>query len=1780
MIRVFYELLKEKTNISFKRVVAAILVAGFVLSYFPADLASVEAASGVASPSDSTGSGNQNGTEDSGELIGVGVGEGVEDEDNPLVSGDYEVESSTVETATEEDAYEIRSKGTTETYKPFNGMEEWRDRTEYEAPANTYCMTVATGATAGDKVLYFGVKYKDKDGVSRMQFIFPHLDATDRSKRLLKYYANNKDISDTYGKKIIQQLNYTKDEVATKALAAFTVQDIAFITEAEVKSIEYIDVYTEVGGWTIQGLSIYKVDKYKGYENYGVVSGESFLDFEGTLLADVYSNRSAQLTIPTTTQGTDAVTRITKDQTKELYIKTDFASTTDNKNSSSSKKTISSKKDYAAKESLYSLRVDFSDYYEGGLETFLNEKALAMNDKGNGIVEDMAIEIQYKDKHGWTRKTLLPVVLSSYATAMQTLGDKTILGFGQRGDTIAFQGYFPDMDKIMGEPIIYLGNAARTKLSEKGIKTLNATSAMSESISDTGSDDVRIAGISMYKGGCMPYITDGVDNDGATYEGATLQYMFEKGEPFMYQTTDQLRGRQILPGGSEKFKVVDYKSGNPIVAAQKSKNKFLVTLSTADLSKTTSADDLSLRLYYQTTDGEQANTPAYKAKESANDYMGIWPDVKGNNFIETSGLVAGGEITFLVEAPDFNYFTGADITIIGDNNWVMDNLKISYIQNYDSRLAYKKDVESAGVHSNYWIGRKAITAAFFNLKGTNYSIQGANDAGEQSVDGSGKVQLVVDGVPQFDENGDPIMVDYSDVETKQDSGNQIFKHGQTYKISFDSTTQEDVRETTYADVRYSMSYDQTQMDWGFCTEKKAYTVAVDVAADKNFDDGNGNSGSTNYFYFQLIFKNGKSGFVLANQQLSADGFRSGRTETFTIKINQDYGDLSGVRIIPEDLSEDADPFDKLNISSITVSEKTRGGSYISYLIPNVGWIDIDYRDELESASSHGQKARTADEMSKVYKVSGKQRNVKLLCEVEYGPLSDSSVDQFHGSVKAVVKYVSASDNEEHETTVDVVQEMANYLETSVKSVETTTDPDTNVQIVPPEGLGTYSDTTCMMRPNHTDRFFIPAIPDLKTIRSITFTAKHCGDETSEWNIGTVTISQVTKDGDLKLTDGDEYVRDVSKKYLCMNNNTKPIIEQLEVGDAKQIDTIEFTPNEIVWSSDEWATPVTRVPESTDDVVNIYVYPSASKYSDENTNPDDAEMDVSLKYKVPFSDYKKAPGNRMKHENDALGNEVYYQENISAADFSGAGKLTVFCPAEKLKIAYAIVQHFKEGVLIESYCYEFGGARAMDKPTATPSDNKKHIDDSCEKFAIAFGAGTETQNLVPEKKDVAIGFQYTSTIDDGRTVFQSPYVYLTDIGISQISEGLFAEIEYNVPCVKEVISYTIAGYGKLSGNIDAAACQVYKREVNQQWILDGTASQYNYNPRSYASFKDTYALTEIMTEHKVSAKNPYGEDSVTPVSLTFKTADASKTSDSSTRSAVKMKVKYPDCRGSNPSPEVTYEDITQYIQGSEKVFSAEYSEGQTVKFFLKEMSEDQQLTSLYIVPYNARVELDEDNEDIQLPDSEEDKSTAETIVDEAGNGEGVDLNNNASADLTQEILASRNAYWKIESLQIKVGFNGKVIDKPVDQSFSGLNTNNTLRMSDIKQILDVSVNDGSKTTVTTGQTFSVLAKADEKIKGTVFIVDSVNSARNAGFKVRAYRKVGDALEEVSSTLSDITTDGFVFTVPKNETNENVIYRIEVYPTDAPDLVDVIEVTVEGTGEADKATSTDAEEKKPD
>ena len=87
------------------------------------------------------------------------------------------------------------------------------------------------------------------------------------------------------------------------------------------------------------------------------------------------------------------------------------------------------------------------------------------------------------------------------------------------------------------------------------------------------------------------------------------------------------------------------------------------------------------------------------------------------------------------------------------------------------------------------------------------------------------------------------------------------------------------------------------------------------------------AGSGNYFYFQLVFENGTSGVVLANQQLSSDSFRRGITESFQIKTTQNYGNIRSVRIICDNTSSTSDVFDKLNIENITVTLQGNTGFF-------------------------------------------------------------------------------------------------------------------------------------------------------------------------------------------------------------------------------------------------------------------------------------------------------------------------------------------------------------------------------------------------------------------------------------------------------------------------------------------------------------------------------------------------------------------------------------------------------------------------------------------------------------------------------------------------------------------------------------------------------------------------------------------------------------------------------------------------------------------------------------
>lgn len=1632
----------------------------------------------------------------------------------------------------EPERYSVTPNIDTVTFQSNKGLEGWLDRKSYKAPENTYCITVATGASKGDGVLYFAIKYKDSNNVSNKQFVFPNTDATARTDSLLKYYGS-KDLDKTFGMSLASSLNYKDSPKAVAPLNSYSVQTYAFTTKSDISSVEYIDIYLERGSWTTQGLAIYKVNEYKGFEEYGIISGQQFFDFEGYLVAEIQKrNKSDQLSL--STSGSDKVFSIGRSYNK---------ATIKNYPKDTAKKT------FAGEESMYTFRLDFADAEKSGLDCFMNPESLPMKSANMGIGEDIALEFQYLDTHGWNRKVVLPVLLSSYGEAMKANPDEVIFGFGLRGDTIAFQGLFPEYESINGETKILVGDKARAELAKYGVSAVSK-GKMANNLSESASDDIGISGLSFYKGGCMAYVPDGTDNKGNKVEGATLNYVFQNEGPLSYYTLMAERGRDIKAGGSDSISMKPYTKGNAVVASQTAGDKYLVTVDTNDSELAGTVDDVTVRFHYVTFDDDtDLRTNQYHIKDEAARFMSKWPTTDNKDFILESGLVRGGRLSFVITAADVRDFTGVEINIAGEDEWIIDNMTIAYLQSYDKRYAYHVPTTQAGATSNYWLERDSVSSLMFSMRDFDPLIYDENGNVVTST-GETIKELIVDenGNPVLDDNGNPMYKEVEGMTYQGGYGGQFIKGNETYTISFNTGTDLDIRKTEYEDVRYSMSHDQTGVNWGFFKKRKTYEVGVKVAADDAADMGNGNAGSTNHFYFQLLFANGKSGYVLANQQITADGFRSDMTESFFISTNQDYGELRKIRIIPEEVSSDADPYDKLNIESISVTEDTKGGSYLTYMFDSVGWIDIDYHDEAEETSLRNRRARTQEELSHTFEVSGKESRVKILCEIPYMPW-DGDYGQFEGTISCKVYYTHASNGKPDDIEFDVAKHMAQYMEVSAISVEGKTNPDEdNVGV---DGSAYRINSKYMMKPYHTDRFLLPPIADLGSIDALEFNLKNMGTVSSQWVIGNVSLSQVYEDGPVLKNANDELVRNMTVKKLCTKDNPTDDSYVLPVGTPVPTKPIYFT-NKIEWKTETWATPVTRLPESKDDKVNIFIYPTPGAKNDTG-----ASVDV-LKYKyfVPYSELMQTSQYNLTNITDGRGANVYCAKGLSTTDFVSPSEITIRCINKNMSFDHAVVQHVRDNTVMNTFTYDFFNATAIKAGLiANPVMDIDHIDQTKAKFALSFGPGTPNQQLVPEGRDVAVALRYTSTIDDGKTEYQTPYIFLTDQGYTEIQEGTFAELNFNVPFMKDVVSYSIAAYGALEGNVRGAAAEVYslskqtdptKIEIDPVTMTEIPVQ----TKRSYASFADRYAVTDRLSTHKVTSTEMTGEGALMPVAMTFTTGEAVSTGESGTSSAVCMVCTYRD--DAQVSKSEKFMDITNYIQDEQKTFETDSTK--TIKMFLPEVNSKKQLLSMKILPYNP----------IEVPEGSEETPPDVTVLtdEEVANTES----------LTEQVLNSLDASWTISKLNIDFGFDKDGnIARDVNKTFTGLENGGVIRLSNITCSLSASITD-SGSLAFTENTSNVVGKSNDIVSGTIKIVGST-----AGFTVRAHEMNGDAGPDVTADTVkvDPKTMSFTFTAPVNDTGESILYKIEVIPNDAEDLKYTIMLTVKSDPKP-VGTPTDAEE----
>ncbi len=1456
----------------------------------------------------------------------------------------------------------------------------------------------------------------------------------------------------TSGKKhsTLKELGYSinEDTVTTTPLAAWSVDEYFFKTEKPITSVTGIEVFMSDGSWTVQGLSISKVKSISGYGEYGYYSGKYFLGLEKETVCNLKSKKSGTLTLPA---NGDTLINIGGAESQYFSLETPKSS----QNSS----------DPFLDQ--VSFRIDIADDLNAGLESLLRTESGGWL-SGGDFAEDLALEIEYRDKNNWTRNVTMPVLLSVIGQSM-TLGDSVhTIGIAQRGDTLGFTATLPEYSSMISCKL-HVGKDARTILE----KNCGLTGGSAEVQNNLDNDYISIAGISVYDGTCrLSNYEQGQDAiTGEMLDSYSYGVNFQSKNPALYYTTMMETGMRINAGTSMDVELTRYKDGDPLIATGV-KGNFLVRIRTDDIKGAGTDGSMRVRLTYTNYDGDEHTTDYYHVKNEVMEFMGYWPTVKNreDNYGYLYGASPGKYVEFPVELGDAASVTNVELALDQfSDDLQISGVSVSVLDKIGKRRIYEKHTETENGASNFMIVRTL----------------------DHTV------------IPPF-----PLSV------------NLHFAPGETYSLSTGMGTTVPTSDIDYNSMRYSMTYEQTKKDLGFIRSKLIYDVTVKVADDPDANSINGDSGSKNHFYFQLLFKNGTSGVVLANQQLSADGFRAGKEEVFAIKINRDYSDVTAIRVIPEDTVEDSDVFDKLNIEKITVTERTNGGAAMQYVFNNIGWIGIDYHDKAQDGSVMGREGRSLSEVACLYRVSYQQKVVNLLCEIVARPW-DVNYFKFAGSVQAELTYIDM-DDQPQTIGFDVVSRMYEYAKRIPLSYEARTDgSDQNVV----NSMGAVSDPETMLRPNHVDRFILPPLANAKTLKSITFYVTNRSHGTAEWVIGGLSISRIISDSGVVSiiqsgTSDSEYYRSMDVAEQCRmkteDNGFKENDITINLPTGNEVaQTIELTGESIAWSDNSsWTSAVSRTPDSTNDTLNVYVYPIAN-----SRNIDGVTVSAAFQYACDYSKVMQVKQNELNIWGSGTKNAMFYYTGIPAAGMSGLNYLGLSCRNSRIVFDRALVQQVRDGVIVATYDVPLNSSSAVLGLRATPNGSTRIFDKTKQTMLLSFGEATEEMSLFgpgesfTNVNDIAISFDYKSSLNDGLSqarspVYHSPYVYLTDVGINKISPGMMAEIPFDVPYVAEITGYNIVSFGNITANVNGAVMYNYSYSDKTTDETTGVSTTVGDTRIGAYSMKDSYVLNNQITPHASSWDDIKGASgALTPIDLTIKTADA----DDAVESGIEVPVT------------ITF----NYINHSKSNVALPFRNSQTyIQYVMLPDTE----TQTYVRSEDKRFATgSEAHLRMFLPDCQELYNIEIQPVDPDG-----------------------TATWKIGEIAWSMDYGTAPQTRKVDRVFDS--EGGKISVRNVKMTSDV-YNDGTYEGFVTMNTPKGIMVEGGKTVGI-----RVRIENGEGFDCKAEYIVNDLPTDVTKKLCVVSGDTISFTPLTNESTVPEVYTLTISSEDNPAVQNVINITV--------------------
>ena len=957
---------------------------------------------------------------------------------------------------------------------------------------NLYALRVGTGSQGTSKISGFIIGYVDKNGKSRTQTVSPanlcdtydfavnwqycgtgeNQSGTSKLKNNALDGEESFDLSKTLS---CDNISTSLESVSNNTYLFQTVYPVKYITSISIKG-------TGTGSWTCTELNVYRVKYLYPVEEYGYRSSDWFIPFTGTLLAETVLNTGSDGTkYINFSWNSEEIGIGDGDYALKAYeVPSGVSSLTDASGFtyySASTETVP----YSTSDKEYTFSVTLADTNDGGIKAlYNNDSDIAFgqyfskySDRKEKVYNEITLNLQitYVDTNGAYRRATMPLVISAveWAYNNMTAAERKsyVHGIFQQGEEVVFRGVLPDFD--------YATEAALTYSYSEG----DSIAVTAIAISDSNYTAVSV-------------------------EDGVLEVDHPETAVSFYKA-NSTSGVKISSGQTMSVSMKKW-NGTESLKPQATGSRYLVVVQTDSMVEAGTVNDVKVSFTYKNLSGLSATTSVYSLQSLVDDYYGYWPVgyAPYNNDYNCGYKLAvspGGTMYFVIELSNVYKFTSATFTLDttsydpGDasaaeaatDEWQMSGITIYELE----ELGQRQVILGRGVSTPVTTNRTYYRDNIYGSRGAVNSAKG------------------------------PLMVSPGESKTISLEDGNVSGGGEI--INKNSAT--DVKE---------LSYDDTKQDFGFTTKRCKYTVMVQVAGDSITSVEDGDCGSQNKFYFQLVFQDedGKtrtSPCVLSNQQLQSDGFRTGTMEQFAIYTNDDYGTPVQINIIPDDTSSASDVFDKLKIDYISVCKTSGTGVNLSWRAENVGWIDIEYKDDAEE-----QSGRSDEELIRSYELKEMGYSVVLEFAIETAAVADSGKDQFKGQVLADITYRDTSGVVKTIYNVDVVSEIADYANKSSSLPDT---PVSGSQESIPE---------FMFKSGYTNRFQY-TFDDISSL--IRVKLKATAENSTTWYISRVSARQVFDEGTLTFNVFGEYERyySIDPQDLTASNNASTVAVETVAG---------------------------------------------------------------------------------------------------------------------------------------------------------------------------------------------------------------------------------------------------------------------------------------------------------------------------------------------------------------------------------------------------------------------------------------------------------------------------------------------------------------------------------------------------------------------------------------------------------------------------------------------------------